>query len=74
MSRVPGMTGDPHTDARLEAWRPERSPVTEPLDRLPAPGRERRARIALAVLGVVVLLLVLGYLAVTLEGMLRTTG
>lgn len=74
MSRVPDMTGDPHIDARLDAWRPDRPPATEPLDRLPASGRERRARIALAALGVVVLLIVLGYLAVTFEGMLRTTG
>lgn len=74
MSRVPGMTGDPHTDARLEAWRPDRPPATEPLDRLPAPGRERRARIALVALAVVVLAIAIGYLTVTLEGVLRTAG
>ena len=51
---------------RLEAWRPEPR-TSDPLDRLPAPGRERRARIALTVLGLVIAVIAVIYLAITLE-------
>lgn len=59
MNPQPHLTGDPHVDARLEAWRPEQR-TADPLDRLPAPGRERHARVAFAVLLVVIAAIALG--------------
>ena len=59
------MTGDPHTDARLEAWRPERATTALP-DQLPEPGRERRARLALLVLAALAALLLLAYVTVAI--------
>jgi hypothetical protein len=67
VTRDPTITGDPHVDARLEAWRPEVRP-TDPLDRLPAPGRERRARVGLALLVAIATVIATGYLVIALLG------
>lgn len=73
MTKEPSITGDPHIDARLEAWRPEAA-RTDPLDRLPAPGRERRAGIALVVLLLAASVLLVGYLAVAVSGIVPPAG
>jgi hypothetical protein len=73
MTKEPAITGDPHIDARLEAWRPE-THRTDPLDRLPAPGRERRTRIALVVLLLGAGAILVGYLAVALAGVVPPPG
>ena len=67
----PALTGDPHVDARLEAWRPGgrvSGPAGRPLDALPAPGRERRARFALAAVAIVAIALLSGYVLVAVLG------
>ncbi|MFN8622457.1 MAG: hypothetical protein U0869_17115 [Chloroflexota bacterium] len=63
----PGLTGDTHIDARLEAWRPA-SRRGAPLDGLPSPGRERRARAVLIVVTVIALVLLAGYVAIAFLG------
>lgn len=67
MTRDPSITGDPHIDSRVQAWRPETRPADLP-DRLPSPGRERRAGIALAALIAVVTVIAIGYLVIALLG------
>jgi hypothetical protein len=67
VTRDPSLTGDPHVDARLEAWRPETRPL-DPQDRLPSPGRERRAGIGLAVLVAIAIVIAIGYLVIALLG------
>lgn len=73
MTKDPSLTGDPHIDVRLEPWRPDHRSA-DPLDQLPAPGRERRARVALVVLAAVGLAFGAALLAVGLEGALPRGG
>jgi hypothetical protein len=71
--RDPSLTGDPHIDVRLEPWRPDHR-AADPLDRLPTPGRERRARVALVALAVVSLAFGAALLAVGLQRALPPGG
>lgn len=73
MTRDPSLTGDPHIDVRLEPWRPD-DRAADPVDQLPAPGRERRAQVALVALVVVGLACGAALLAVGLEGALPPGG
>jgi hypothetical protein len=67
MTHDPGLTGDTHVDARLDAWRPA-ARRGAPLDGMPAPGRERRARLAFVLIALITLVLLIGYVAIALMG------